>query len=452
MRILAVPIAVLGLLLALAAPALGQGVPVQPGSASAEGFLPSAACACHKTLNAQWRQSMHAKALYDPVFKVKVDEAARLAGPEVAAVCLRCHSPIGNMLGDPRGETHLEALEGVSCMFCHQVTGDSGAHGDTSQMIAADLTRRGQLSNPRAPHKAAQSDYYRTSEYCGDCHDVSHPTNGLRLDTTYTEWAASPYAKRGTQCQDCHMNATPGVSGPSAGFAAPLGLPRRDMYEMTFVGANVAQGPSEASTALLKSAASIKIDAPAIITPGSATSITVTVVNKGAGHDLPTGLTDERQMWLTVYSEDLGGKRTQLGERKFGTTFKGADGRHPVEIWDAAGVHSDDRIPAGGSTATGLTLKMPANVQQINVVATLNYRSLSSGLAAKAQVDNPTTVMASASRSAYANELLRYQYEIPAAIPTIKPAATIWTPLLAALAFAGTIGIVSVGIMALQRG
>jgi hypothetical protein len=451
MRRLVVPIAALGLALALAAPALGQGVPVQPGSASAKGFLPAAACTCHGTLSTQWSESMHERALYDPVFQSKVADAERLAGPELAAACLRCHSPIGNILRDPKGAKYLEAAEGVTCMFCHQVVGNTGTHGNTSQLIVADLTRRAQHENPDAPHAAASSAYYKTSEFCGDCHDVRHPGNGLQLDATYSEWKASSYAKQGKQCQDCHMSMVPGVPGPSPGRAAPLGPIRHDMYQMTFIGANVGQGPPEAAVALLQSAASLKIAAPSVVTPGSETSITVTVTNKGAGHDLPTGVTEERQMVLSVYAVNNAGNRTKIAERHFGTVYKGANGAHPVEVWDATGVYSDDRIPAGGSASLSGTLKMPLEARQTKVVAELTYRSLTDELAAKAQVDNPTTVMVSASKTAYMNESLRYDYEAPVAPVRRKPRGTIWTPLLAALAFAGMTGFVSVGIMGLQK-
>jgi len=405
-RAVVLPVLALMAVMGLAASAFAQGVPVQPGSAPPSGFRSATNCPCHGELVAQWRQSMHAQALTDPVFQAKVNEAQSQAGPEIATFCKRCHSPIGNILHDPDGATYPEAIEGVTCMFCHQVVGDSGAHGNTSQLLVTDLTRRAQIKNPQAPHRAAYSGFYTSSQFCGGCHSVINPVTGVRLDGTYQEWASSVYAKRGTQCQDCHMSAVPGVPGPGSGRAAPFGPVRNDLYGMTFVGGNVAQGPAAASTATLQSAATIDIDGPDVVAPGFRATVTVHVTNSGAGHDLPTGLTDERQMWLAVYAETPGQPAVLLGEQRFGTVLADAKGKHPAEIWNAASVYSDVRIPPKGSATSSYTFQMPPSAGTAYVVATLNYQSLPEALAVEAGVANPVTVMASTARPFYANESL----------------------------------------------
>ena len=58
---------------------------------------------------------------------------------------------------------------------------------------------------------------HTTSKICGGCHNVDHPVNGMHLETTYTEWEKSPQARKGIQCQDCHMSESPPTVGPSAG-------------------------------------------------------------------------------------------------------------------------------------------------------------------------------------------------------------------------------------------
>ena len=65
--------------------------------------------------------------------------------------------------------------------------------------------------------------------------------------------------------------------------------------------------------------------------------MTVTITNVGAGHYLPTGLTEVRQMWLQVVAVDENGKETELGKRVFGTELKDKNGKYPVELWDAVG-------------------------------------------------------------------------------------------------------------------
>ena len=130
--LLAAAIAV-GFMLAFAGIALAAPVPVQPGMATVDKFLPSSACTCHGPLVEQWSPSMHAQAIVDPVFLAKVAEAEAEAGVEVAIFCKRCHSPIGNMTSDFNGTGSAVAGEGVTCMFCHQIVGISGLPGNTSR-------------------------------------------------------------------------------------------------------------------------------------------------------------------------------------------------------------------------------------------------------------------------------------------------------------------------------
>ncbi len=210
-----------------AASALAAGKPVEPGNATAEQFLSAAACTCHTSLVEQWAESMHAKAIIDPVFLVKVAEAQADAGTEVATFCKRCHAPIGNMTGDPDAKASQVAAEGVACMFCHQAVGIQGKPANTSHLVEADLTRRAQLKDPAAPHPAEYSAFHTSAEICGGCHNVDHPTNGTHLESSYSEWLAGPYAREGVVCQDCHMSRQVGVVGPTNGQAC-IGGPERD--------------------------------------------------------------------------------------------------------------------------------------------------------------------------------------------------------------------------------
>ncbi len=394
--------------LAFAASAFAQGVPVQPGNATVDDFLPSSGCGCHGSLVEQWQPSMHAQAITDPVFLDKLARAEAEAGEEVAAFCKRCHTPIGNMIGDPDGAETEVAGEGVTCMYCHQVVGVEGGVANTSHLLQPDLTRRAQLKDPDAPHPAEYSEFHESAEICGACHNVDHPANGTHLETSYTEWAESPYADEGVVCQDCHMSSDPGtVIGPSTGQAASGAQTRDDIYAMSFVGANVGQGPSDASRALLQSAASMELEMPDIVPAGTAASMTVTITNVGAGHYLPTGLTEVREMWLSVYAEDADGAVTEIGERRFGTIMQDAEGNHPVEMWDAVAIHSDDRIPPRESVSEAYSFEMPEDAERSTVFAELNYRSVPDEMAESAGVDNPTTRMASASRAVFVSQAVK---------------------------------------------
>jgi hypothetical protein len=49
---------------------------------------------------------------------------------------------------------------------------------------------------------------FTRSEFCSNCHQFSADglaLNGKLLENTYAEWKASPAARAGLQCQDCHM-------------------------------------------------------------------------------------------------------------------------------------------------------------------------------------------------------------------------------------------------------
>jgi len=196
------------------------------------------------------------------------------------------------------------------------------------------------------------------------------------------------------------MSQTPGQIGPSIGWDAGGG-PQRPIFRMTFAGAQVALGNPVLATAMLQSAATVKLDTPGIMDGAKTTSATVTITNVGAGHNLPTGLTEVREMWLQVTFVAPDGKETVLGKRVFGTVLKDSAGKYPAEIWNAAGIQSDDRIPPKGSTTDSYKIAFPDGVTAGTIKAQLLYRSSSDDLAKKAGVKNPITVMAEDSQQVY---------------------------------------------------
>ena len=402
---LALGLALVVLTMSMAAvSAFAAPVPVAPGNAPAAAFPPASSCGCHGMLVDEWSQSMHSQALTDPIFKTKVAEADAATGGKIGPFCEKCHGPAAEMAGEsgkPVAEMSPGAAQGIGCMFCHQVVGNTEPLGNVSQLLEPDGTRRAQLENPQAPHPAAFSALHKTSAICGGCHNVNHPINGMHLESTYREWEASPQAKAGTQCQDCHMSESPPKIGPSTGQAAP-GAPQRDnIYHMTFAGAQVGLGDAERATRLLQSAATLKMEAPKVVEAGQEASVTVTITNTGAGHYLPTGLTEVREMWLDVSVTDAAGKVTNLGEHRFGTVLKDAAGKYPAELWDAVAVQSDDRIPPQQSVTHSYKLALPSGTDAGTLKAQLLYRSVPEELAAKAGVKNPTTVMAFAEQPVY---------------------------------------------------
>lgn len=436
----------LALGVALSATAVGTAaakpLPVTPGNATAEQFEPPSACGCHAALIEQWQRSMHSKALTDPIYLAKLEDARAATDGAIVPFCNTCHGPAA-MMADRFGDEAMPpgVAEGVACTFCHQVTGIlPGEPANVSHLVDANGVRRAQIKDPQAPHPAEYSAFHETAEFCGGCHNVNHPVNGLELEATYTEWAQSPWADEGVTCQDCHMSREPGVIGPYTGTAAPGAPERPNIYSMTFVGAQVELGDETAATALLRSAAEVSLEVPEIM--GEKAEAIVTVTNTGAGHDLPTGLTEVREMWLEVYLEDFDGKRTEVGKRMFNTVLEDAEGNAPVELWDAVKIRSDDRIGARESATGTYTVSLPAGVQSGTLKAVLRYRSAPEELAKKAGVTNPVTDMASAEQAVYLTEEARAAAVREEADPAARPGSSMpWLLGVAAVVLAITAGL-----------
>ena len=329
---------------ALFVPQGALGLPETPSSA----FSPAAGCGCHSFLIEDWQKSMHAKALSDPIYQYKLDEANRATDGAIGEFCETCHGPVAVMSGEIANlETATpQSTEAVACDFCHQVTGTTQPPANVSQTINPDGTKRAQWDDSVSPfHATEYSAFHETAEFCGACHNVNHPVNGMPLEATYTEWANGPYAEEGIVCQDCHMTPGPGVVKPYPGTAAGGGPQREHIYLMTFAGGNVALGDAQLAEERLQAAATLDIEVPEIVAPGEKVEITTLITNSGAGHYLPTGLTEVRQMWLEVKAVLPDGSEEVIGTHEFGTILKDAEGNFPVELWEAVDFESDDRIP-----------------------------------------------------------------------------------------------------------
>jgi len=363
-------------------------------------------CACHTVFRQQWSASMHAKAITDPLYIYKRNKGDEETNGAVGKFCDGCHAPVAIMAGEDASSAEklpAQSKEGVGCAFCHQVSGSTTPIGNTSVEVTPDGARRAQLEDAQAPHPVAYSKFHTTAEFCGNCHNVNHPANGLALEATYTEWKNSPYAKDGIVCQDCHM--TPGVGPAKNPGSAALGAPERPhIFNMTFAGGNVGLGDSKLAEERLRGAATLSISFDNHVVPkGSKATATVTLANSGAGHYLPTGLTDMRQMWLVVTATTGAGAEKELFRRDFGTIFADDAGNAPVEIWAATRVRSDDRIPPKESITEKITF-LQEDATATTVEAALYYRSASPEIAKAANVVIPTTTMASQKAVIYASD------------------------------------------------
>lgn len=361
---------------------------------------PTACGYCHEDLYAQFNGTMHSLAAVDPLYLYEVRLADEQTDGQVGEFCLKCHSPIGDLRGEtspPKGATDGSALsdiakEGVTCDFCHTVSGKGpGWPGNASYEADPGLTKRGPYKDSVSPgHDTAYSEFHTSSDFCGSCHDVNHPVNGLALEATYTEWKESRWAELGVQCQDCHMTPGAGPSEPGSGVVATFGPERDRVYRMDFTGANTVFGKREAAEERLKGAAEVELTLEGVgdqgVRPGDPVTAVVRVKNVAAGHYLPTGLTDTRRMWLEVTAVGGSGDPVEVGKVEYHTVFADADGNHDhVPVWFAASVYSDNRIPPLSAVDETVQFAWPDGLGSgAKVVAELKYMSFTQELADKA--------------------------------------------------------------------
>ncbi|MHB9112745.1 MAG: multiheme c-type cytochrome [Thermoleophilia bacterium] len=376
---------------------------------------PTVCGSCHTEIFAQWQGSMHSNAFQDKFYLKMHEEASKDTNGAVDAFCTGCHTPIGTYSGEvpPTSGPQISEIskKGIQCDFCHTVTG-------TNFTFAPSKTKQGPFTDSISTfHDTAYSELHTKSEFCGMCHDVTHPDNKLPLEATYTEWKASPYAAQGIQCQDCHMTPGPGVTKPNPGTAALGGPARPHIFTHQFVGGNATSLASpehqRLATAQLQAAASLSITPPASATPGNSIDLQVTVNNKGAGHYLPTGLTEVREMWLDVTVTDATGKTIyrsgEVGEDgvvdpqavMYQTLFKDKDGQTTHKPWLADEILSDNRIPPMGSVTEKYSVPVPdGTAMPLTVKANLRYRTASQSVVDEVMGDDaieiPIIDMASA--------------------------------------------------------
>jgi hypothetical protein len=387
--------------------AAGLGHPAA-GKYRIEQFTDARSCGmCHPTQLAQWSGTLHAQSSADPFYQ-RVVHQAEADLPGVSEFCASCHSPIAIYTGqdelNPASLTGA-AAGGLQCDFCHTVSafrhlGNFGFENTPGMLKYGPFG-----AQPPIFHTVQESALHDSAEFCGMCHDVSHPLNGLALETTFSEFKAGPYPAEGVKCQTCHM--TPGLTHFEAfpGASANGAEEREHIWTHWFVGGNAwipemmgNPGPAEIARARLAQAAAVEVLPYDIV--GGELRLEVRVTNVGAGHKIPTGVTEERQIWLEVelYASDgtllqAWGKPGEDGvipddTMILGTVFGDADARPTHKIWQAASVLSDQRIAPRESLTWGYSYELgPRAVGRIE--ARLYYRSSAQDFVDSVFADTP---------------------------------------------------------------
>jgi nitrate/TMAO reductase-like tetraheme cytochrome c subunit len=228
--------------------------------ATADSQYPSArVCGeCHPNQYKQWSMSSHAYAAVSPMFNKFEQRINDISRGTVNYFCVRCHASVGTALGEERAIAWWDrsgaAKEGITCVTCHRV-GEAYGKVNAARRITpgpihepvfgpfdslgglkaiTNARENGILVTIDEPDRPAedtkkwirmhqttiQSDLIKKSEFCEACHQVAvYP--GIKLETVWEEWRASPAAKEGITCQACHMSKNPGHNdGYEIGWAA----------------------------------------------------------------------------------------------------------------------------------------------------------------------------------------------------------------------------------------
>ncbi|HIH75440.1 MAG TPA: cytochrome c family protein [Methanosarcina sp.] len=380
----------------------GAAEPGGSGGFTSDQFSRSGICSnCHGSSFGEWSGSMHSNADSDFFYQATLQEygiAAEAHGlsPEF---CSRCHTPIGVVSAEipPLDGSHLSDVskEGVQCDFCHSVSESEGIGNAPFVLKPGDIKWGNRADAESSSHEIEAHDLYNDSAYCGMCHNIYHPINNLTLGATYTEWEESPYAEEGVNCQACHM--TPGIVGfeENPGKAASSGPGREHVYTHYFVGANafvtdiMGEGRHEnRAIEYLQRAAELEVTAPDSAEPGENVEVEVKITNVGAGHKIPTGVTEDREMWLELTVKDSEGRILYNSgaldsEGKIGpeatvyhTVFADSEGNPTVKLWEAESILSDNRIGPKESVVENHSFVMPENASSpISTRVIFHYRS-----------------------------------------------------------------------------
>jgi hypothetical protein len=378
---------------------------------------PETCSGCHGEIFEQWENSMHHLSHKDPVY-FRVAQFLRkglIDQGEIkeAESCVKCHTPVGVVTGFPQklsddlSKTPKIATHGIQCDYCHSAETikkmyNNGLVLKPGQGEDEPGIKYGPFDDSIPDfHEAKFSQLHRESKICGTCHNVKHVAFGTDLETTYTEWENSVYNSKdpGTriECQGCHMYQRPGIpatgSSPrpeNPGSAADYSDERPHIFTHYFVGGNTAVsekfgGQEKAQMAIerLKNAATLSLDTDLI----HEKKMNIIVTNTGAGHSIPTGVGDLRQVWLEIKVEDKNHKTIfqagVLNEKHelskdaliFQTVFGDTMGNRVINIAKARQVLKDNRIKAKQSVIKTLDLGFVPK-KGARIIVRLLYRGM----------------------------------------------------------------------------
>jgi len=322
-----------------------HAIPFQRVPAGLDSLRAESCGTCHREIYEEWKTSIHAQAYRDPFFQAYWKKDKNIW------VCLNCHTPLENqqptLIKDiPRGRVEKAVQEpnprydpeyqqeAITCAACH----------------VRDGVIVGPFDDSAAPHPTKFDPNFRTAQICSRCHNVvSGPAQFYNVGPcgTYAEYEGQYFMKdKGLICQSCHM---PEIERPVA-EGGPIRMGRRHLW----------RGGHDPD--MIKQAVAVQVQAdPTDPKPGDQTRFTLTLINAGAGHKIPTGDPD-RYFTVEFLVQDRQGKELARQVDTMGRWILW----QPVivEYWDnrllplaSREYQFTYRMPKAAESLAGLTLK-----------------------------------------------------------------------------------------------
>ncbi|MDX9710073.1 MAG: cytochrome c family protein [Trichloromonas sp.] len=404
-------------------------------------FTPPEVCAeCHTKQYEEWTGSIHALAFKDPVYQGELNLAVKAVGHEISRQCEGCHSGAAVVTGEIKGPglkgLSPMALAGVSCDVCHSIVGTTHWQTPTHEPENGSFIIRPGVDTPEGPqlrkqgpaavseecgmgfHECDESSLHLQADLCAGCHQVYHYDKHFPLEATYLEWKHGAYAQKTILCQDCHMVDLETFKRTADEFKKP----ERHEYRHYFNGANyllyyLAAGAAtkagdealaanimnkyEMAVGRLQSAADLEITP--VYNNGQLGEVKVRVKNIRAGHNLPTSLTNIRQLWLEITATDEKGQvimtsgavdgNGQLPEntRLFNSDGMGSDFHFAVDPWVITAFSRHDTIPPKGHKDVYYGINAGAS-PVVNLDVKLRYRQADQKIAEKLLASVPEDI------------------------------------------------------------
>ena len=305
---------------------------------------------CHREIYEEWKTSIHARAYEDPFFQAYWKRDRNIW------ICLNCHTPLENQQPTlikeiPRGRVekaiqvanpHYDPKyqkEAITCAACHVREG----------------VIMGPFDDSVAPHPTKFDPSFRTTQVCYRCHNVvSGPAQLYRVGPcgTYVEYEGKFFMQeRGMICQSCHM---PEVERPVTN-GGPIRQGRRHLW----------RGGHDPD--MVKRAVGVQVKAyPARPKAGEQVRFTLTLINAGAGHKIPTGDPD-RHFTVEFIVQD---KQDKVLDRRTDTMGRWI-------LWQPAIVELyDNRLLPLASRDYTFSYRLPTNQDRMTLKTLVRYHIL----------------------------------------------------------------------------